>query len=180
MKLLLVRHGHDLPGNNGDSALSWQGKKQAAQTAQRMLDMGIRDIDAAYCSPARRAVETLSEITGIVSVNHQHCADELQPGQDPESLVSLVWRHWRDEPGVILFVGHEPQLSNAVLRWCGLPENAERGCDTPPWVLGRGEGMLLSPSFNGAEIQLSSSLVSILGRQRAFPGSRAPTRAGVF
>ncbi len=179
MKLLVVRHGHDLPGANGDSALSLRGRKQAAKTAERIVDMGISKVDVAYSSPSRRAVETLSEIADLIPTNISNDADELQPGATTDSLASLVWRHWQEEPDVLLLVGHEPQLSNTVLRWCGLPENSSSR-DTAPWVLTRGEGMLLSPSFQDARIQLSSSLVTFLGHQRSLPRSSSSTRAGVF
>jgi phosphohistidine phosphatase SixA len=180
MKLILVRHGHDMPGPNGDSCLSWQGKQQARDAAQRIRDAGVERIDVARFSPSRRATETFDEIATLIPIADSNTTTDLQPGSSVESLESLIWHCWSDEPVTFLCVGHEPQLSNAVLRWCGLPDNEESAGDRPPWILARGEGLLLRPQFERDLVRLDSEYMQFLGRTRPLPALTPRTRAGVF
>jgi phosphohistidine phosphatase SixA len=180
MKLILVRHGHDMQGSDGESCLSWQGQKQARDLADKLRAAGIDAIDVARCSPSRRTRETLQQLASAIRIGDQDTALELAPDRDVAALNTLVWRRWSDEPQCLLFVGHEPQLSNSVLRWCGLPENDPSNTQSPPWILARGEALILRPSFERTQIRLDSSCLTFVGRDRPLPIPQPTTRAGAF
>lgn len=180
MKLVLVRHGHDMQGADGDTCLSWQGQKQARDLADKLKAAEIASIDVARCSPSRRTRETLDCIAATIQIGDLDTAHELAPDRDASALNTLIWRRWSDEPQTLLFVAHEPQLSNAVLRWCGLPENDPHNKKSPPWILARGEALILRPTFDRTQIRLSSSCITFVGRDRPLPQPMTTARAGAF
>ena len=181
MKLILARHGHDMACANGSNALSWQGKKQARDLAEKVVSMGVSRVDAACSSTSQRCVQTLDEIEACVSIKMRSTANELTEGRASEDLELLVWRLWEDQQSTLLIVGHEPQISNSVLRWSGLPENGDQDLDQPPWTLARGEGLLVRPQYDEqSNIVLGAGLITFLGRTRQLPRSNLSTRAGVF
>lgn len=180
MKLIMVRHAHDIQGGGVESELSWQGRRQARETAEKLVALGFQSIDVALSSPAKRASQTLDEMASILSLEKPGVATELQPSSDVSALEHLLWSFSPRKPDTVILVGHEPQLSNAILQWCGLPDNDQRDDDRPPWILSRGEAVSVCPDLIGSSIHLHSELIQMLGRQRPLPNKTTLPRAGVF
>ena len=112
MDLLLWRHAEaqelELGGSDLARALTPRGEKQAARMAawlNRQLPEGARVL----VSPARR-----TEQTALALGRKYKIREELAPGATPEDLLRLV--NWPEGKGVILVVGHQPTLGQAIAR----------------------------------------------------------------
>lgn len=176
MRLILLRHGHDLVGSNGENALSNQGRAQVADTAKKILAAGVGSVDIAYCGESLRAEESLDEVRRHVNVSSAYSTPALKPDNSIDELESICL-HAIDsgEDKVVLIVGHEPQMSNALLRWAG----AEKPDDSAPrWVLGRGEAMQVSPRVVDGEIVACFDEVVFFGQERTLP--TRTKRVGTF
>lgn len=180
MNLIMVRHAHDIPGAGAEFKLSIQGRKQARDTADKIASLGVPSIDAALSSPAQRSVETLDEMCTVLSPERRDAVTLLQPGSSVADLETLLFDLAPQKPNTIILVGHEPQLSNAVLQWCGLPDNDQLDDGRPPWTLARGEAMSVFPDVVSSTVYLHSDLIQMLGRKRPLPHSKPLSQAGVF
>lgn len=180
MQLVLIRHGHDLPSPGGQNALSRQGRAAVAATATRLKTQGIDSFDVAFCSTAQRAVQSLEEIDRIVPSTTIEPTLRLCDGEQSEHIDSIVVESTKAKRSRILIVGHEPQLSNAVLRWCRLPVNPTKPTDMPPWIISRGDGIVVSPKVSNKVVELSFSLIQFLHRKRPLPRLQSRHKVGVF
>lgn len=180
MKLILVRHGHDLPDANGDSSLSVQGRAALKKTAQALHDLGVVSIDMALTSPARRARQSLDTLAQVMSFHDTQVVDELVEGASADHLENVVRQYPFHSSTTLLVVGHEPQLSNAVLRWGDLPENDPADGTRPAWVLKRGDGMIVRPVQDGQRMIIHTFPTALNGRDMMMPRHEPMRRAGVF
>jgi phosphohistidine phosphatase len=118
MDLLLWRHAEaeDLAdgGNDWDRALTRRGEKQAARMGA-WLNRHLPDGARIYSSPALRATQTARALERPFKVR-----DELHPVGDSTDLLELV--QWPDRKGVVLVVGHQPVLGEALARMLDLPQ----------------------------------------------------------
>ena len=178
MKLILIRHGHDLPSPGAENGLSKQGRAQIQTTADRLARAGFERIDVGFHSPALRAEQTLAELANVVSFKSHGECDYLLPESPAADIDLLLWELWASSrPDVVLFAGHEPQLSNSILSFCGLPENDPQNKGKPSWVMTRGEAIALDVSFEGDRISVDFETSTQFGKPRALPGAPAkPTR----
>jgi len=115
--LYFLRHGkagHGDPSNPGDDAReltdTGTAELQAAATLWRRLNLRP---DVILSSPLPRALQTAELFAAGIGSSHQPVIDErLRPGADWASLAQAFADH-RDARRV-MFVGHEPDLSEAV------------------------------------------------------------------
>ena len=180
MKLILLRHGHDLPANGGGNCLSTQGRKKVAETALRMSETNIRTVDIAFCSPTRRARETLEEVQRKIDVTEVVHSAGLFPESSPLEVDQLLMARRHFDGSTCLVVGHEPQLSSCVLRWCGLVDTRDSDGAPPEWMLARGEGYVLSPTLVNGCIDVSYPVIRFLGSPRPMPNRSENQRASSF
>lgn len=180
MKLILIRHGHDLPEVNGESSLSVQGRAALQKTAQALHELGLGSVDMALTSPARRARQSLDALAQAMSFYETQVVEQLIEGASADHLEDVVRQYPFHSSTTLLVVGHEPQLSNAVLRWGDLPENDPSDGTRPPWVLKRGDGMIVRPVQDGQRIIIHTIPAALDGRDIIMPRHEPMRRAGVF
>lgn len=182
MRLILARHGHDIARPNGN-ALSSRGVHQVQETAELLFALGVTEIDVACASPSQRAKESLDQFLKVLSFADRTESPELSPGSTVDSLERLLDCCCRDGAETVLFVGHEPQLSNAVLSWCNLPENDANDASRRPWMLSRGEALLVRPAClakGDFAFTLSSELITFTGRERPISDIQKTRLDGTF
>ena len=181
MRIILLRHGPDLRSDCGESTLSWQGREKVAQTARQLQELSLTKIDVAFFSSARRAAETLEVVAGYLNIDRSIPTPRLLPSASPLEIDTLLNSSLvTKEDRVCLIVGHEPQISDRVLRWCGLPDNSERDPSVSPWTLSRGECLILSASRSNGELQIDRRYIQFVGRNRSLPIQQQLKKAGVF
>ena len=184
MKLILVRHGHDLSPEHPEAEhrLSRQGEQQARDIGEKLVALGITEIDIAMSSQEKRCVETLDQIQTTVTLLERRTSRRLNSEPRSNDLTAELLDCWENQHQTVLCVSHEPSLSDAVLSWCGLPENGAPESSPDPWVLMRGEAMIVSPERAEPpyDIKLDPDSITILGRQRGLPFNNSIARAGVF
>ncbi len=110
MDLLLWRHAeaHEAQPGQDDLAreLTSKGEKQAARMAG-WLDRQLPDSARILVSPARRTVQTVQALERKYKLR-----EELKPDATVEQLLKVV--QWPDAKGVIVVVGHQPVLGQAI------------------------------------------------------------------
>ena len=120
-QLLLMRHaaaaGKGVGGGDRDRPLTPEGERAARLLGHRLKSNGISP-DYVACSPARRARETLDEITEAL--------DALPPAEFDETLYladsHTVLAHLRGVPpetSCLLLIGHNPGLEELVRALAG-------------------------------------------------------------
>jgi phosphohistidine phosphatase len=115
--MLLMRHANAAfpdPGmTDYDRPLTEVGRLEAARAAAKLLDSGLLP-DKVYCSPARRAAETLALVSEVVGLDRGIVTEmgELYSG-DPATYLETV--HSAAEDRVTLLVGHNPMLEDCAL-----------------------------------------------------------------
>ncbi len=120
MDLLLWRHAEAEDWTDGCDdlarSLTSRGEKQAKRMAtwiDRQLPEGARII----CSPARRCEQTVLALGRKYKVRN-----ELAPDTTVESLLTAAG--WPSGKSVVLVVGHQPTLGQAVSRLLGLRQDS--------------------------------------------------------
>lgn len=120
MILYFVRHGKAAPAEDGNDearALTPEGEEQLRSAAPLWRRVNLRP-DVVLSSPLPRAVRTAELLCEAVN-------GHLQPIVDPALAPGAGWgemaRAMAAHPGArrVLFVGHEPDLSNAVAELSG-------------------------------------------------------------
>ncbi|RYX98070.1 MAG: histidine phosphatase family protein [Comamonadaceae bacterium] len=123
MDLILWRHAEaeDLPDADGTLALDLarsltsRGEKQAVRMAG-WLDRQLPDGARIFASPARRCEQTVLALGRKYKVR-----DALAPDATAAQLLELV--QWPDSKGVVVVVGHQPTLGQAISQLLGLKES---------------------------------------------------------
>jgi len=119
--LYLIRHGDAEDGNGDDAArrLTEKGERQAHAAGLALAALGA-DLDACLASPRVRAATTA------------RLACEHLPGIEPETTPALAGGAFdalalAAGRGNVLFVGHEPDLSDEVARLTGASVKMRKG-----------------------------------------------------
>lgn len=119
MDLILWRHAEaeDLPAEGGDDlarSLTARGEKQAKRVAA-WLDRQLPDNTRILCSPARRCEQT------VLALGRKYkLRAEVAPGATGDALLEAAG--WPNGKSVVLVVGHQPSLGEAVARLLGLTQ----------------------------------------------------------
>lgn len=118
MDLLLWRHAeaHEAAEGVPDLArtLTPKGEKQALRVG-RWLERQLPDSTRILVSPAQRTLQTARALGRKFKV-----VEALAPDHDAEELLRLSG--WPDGRGVVLVVGHQPTLGQALSQILGLPD----------------------------------------------------------
>jgi phosphohistidine phosphatase len=110
MDLIIWRHAEAEDEREGlddlERALTPRGEKQAARMA-RWLDQRLPEDTRILCSPALRCEQTVLPLGRGYELR-----DELAPGNDGDKLLQAA--DWPQGSGVVLVVGHQPMLGQAI------------------------------------------------------------------
>lgn len=152
MDCILVRHGiavepDEWEGAEENRPLTEKGKRRARQAAEGLAALGCKPTHV-FTSPFVRAYDTARLLrTAISPTLKVETREELAVGVKPERLITLL--HTLPSDAVVVCVGHEPQLGEAVsLLLCGnvLPnfplKKAGAACVEAEGVLHPGQGQL--------------------------------------
>ena len=123
MKLIFIRHAAAIDRDAGVTDerryLTPEGRDSFRKTARTMRNQGIAP-DLILTSPLLRAVQTADILAERLKYEGPLVAtDELEPGFDLPGLERLLVKH--GDAGEVCFVGHEPDLSDLVVRLLDLP-----------------------------------------------------------
>jgi phosphohistidine phosphatase len=109
MLLILLRHAEavDRAADDASRQLTAKGIDQAARVAKYLRRKQLLP-DLVVCSPVTRAKQTAVLVAEAVDRPLELDAD-LRPGMAPDAGLGVLARHETD--GILLVVGHEPDLS---------------------------------------------------------------------
>jgi phosphohistidine phosphatase len=124
MKLLLVRHGQQNPGDFSPSAtLTTQGRSDVEKTIFHLDTQGFSP-DSIYTSPLKRAVETAEMIS-----SHFGAPITVEEGLgdyfDSNVLIEILCKAKEE---TLCFVGHSPTLPDFARSLCPDVASIPRGC----------------------------------------------------
>jgi len=124
MKLLLVRHGQQKPGDFSYSAtLTPEGRSNVEKTIFHLDTQGFSP-DSVYTSPLKRALETAEMIS-----SHFRSSLNIEEGLgddfDPNALIEILGKAKEE---TLCFVGHAPTLPNFARSLCPDVASIPRGC----------------------------------------------------
>jgi phosphohistidine phosphatase len=116
MDLYVLRHGKAEPAGPGIDdharALTGKGKDEIARLAQ-WLSRREERVDLILTSPRRRALQTAEIVAGTLKIREKlHVSEILSSGFSAEMLSRELTAV--KDPGNIMLVGHEPDLSSFV------------------------------------------------------------------
>ena len=118
MDLLLWRHAEAYEAVEGvpdlERILTPKGEKQALRVG-RWLDRQMPDSARILVSPAQRTLQTAQALGRKFKVH-----EGLAPDQDATTLLRISG--WPDGKGVVLVVGHQPTLGQALCQILGVPD----------------------------------------------------------
>jgi phosphohistidine phosphatase len=123
LTLILVRHSQaEDPGTfagtgspDCDRPLTSQGVKRMKRAARGMREL-IDGVDRILTSPCTRAEQTARILARELDHGTVERAAELAPGGDPAELTQ--WLAHTLSGGVVMLVGHEPDLSRLIAWLC--------------------------------------------------------------
>lgn len=123
MDCILIRHGiavepDEWEGAEENRPLTEKGKNRARQAAEGLAVLDCKPTHL-FTSPFVRAYDTARLVRAVVCPTVKvETREELAVGAKPEQLVGLF--HTLPSDAVVVCVGHEPQLGEAVsLLLCG-------------------------------------------------------------
>jgi phosphohistidine phosphatase len=118
--LWLLRHADAVPGEpDAERPLTEKGRRQARAAGAALAALGV-EIDACLTSPRLRALDTARLACEPLGVD-LHVTAELDGGPfDAERLAAGFGAH-------VLLVGHEPDVSQAVLDLTGARVRMKKG-----------------------------------------------------
>ena len=125
-QLWFLRHGEAVPhgaASDSDRELTPVGQRQAQSAGRALARLGV-EFDHCYASPKVRAHETARLACESLGVNFE-VASPLAAGFDTGDLRELLHPH--DADAKLLFVGHEPDLSQIVHDLTGGRVDLEKG-----------------------------------------------------
>ena len=129
IQIVLLRHGvaedHSDTGLDADRKLTDEGRSIIRREAEFLLNRGI-SFDAILTSPYPRAYETAEILAAYFSLSPLVRVDNrMTPGFDMGQLIEIVTENPSGRS--LLFVGHNPDLSEIVNRFCGAQVNLKKG-----------------------------------------------------
>jgi phosphohistidine phosphatase len=118
--IYLLRHGQAERGDGDDAArrLTVEGERQSL-AAGRALSVLEAEIDACLTSPKVRAADTAMLACQSLQIAPETAAELVEGGFDALALAG--------GRGNVLLVGHEPDLSNEVVRLTGAKAKLRKG-----------------------------------------------------
>ena len=117
MQLLFLRHGpaeskNDWSGDDEDRPLSPEGKQVMNEVGRSLRKQGMRP-ELILTSPVIRAKQTADIVGECLDAPEKVVVDKrLAPGFGPKQLEKMLRDHGDSE--VLMFVGHDPDLSELV------------------------------------------------------------------
>ncbi len=116
MILYFMRHGEVGPplvaGAEDESVLTEEGTDALRSAAPLWRRLSLRP-DAVLCSPLVRARQTAELVVAALELGRPPFIDErLRPGAEWPDLAQAMAKH--TDARRVMFVGHEPDLSNAI------------------------------------------------------------------
>ena len=116
MILYFLRHGiaeeRAADGTDQARALTTEGEAQLHAAADAWRRLNLRP-DVVFTSPLRRAERTAELLVDGLGLSHAPIADDLlAPGADWSSFAQLLAQRPADRR--VMFVGHEPDLSQTI------------------------------------------------------------------
>ena len=140
MKVIIMRHGFDRPGNGGERELSDFGRRDIVRHAEALAEVLSGPPTAIWSGPAKRARQT-AELLGeclappfSVRVGIDECLSERTGVEGIEAAVSMLV----EPPGTVL-VGHNPSISEYYARYGS--EDAELPDER---VIGNGDSLVVT------------------------------------
>lgn len=141
MKWYLVRHGEiaanikKIYAGRGKEGLTSRGRQQARQAAEKLRDQGI---DAIYCSPSPRAVQTAAIIgsylgkSPILEESLQEISLGIWEGRSEKEIEREFpeeWAIWNTKPAELVLEGRErlQDLLTRVLKGIEKIKSKNRG-----------------------------------------------------
>ena len=122
--LILWRHAEaemdSKTGADTDRALTKTGLKDAAKMA-KWLNQHLPSNTEAYCSPARRCIETASALQKLNPIEIK-VVDFLRVDSTAEIITKQIVDN--DSSKTILIIGHQPNLGLVITRLLGMNESA--------------------------------------------------------
>jgi len=122
--LILWRHAEaeidSKTGDDTDRALTKTGLKDAAKMA-KWLNQHLPLNTEAYCSPARRCIETASALQKLNPIEIK-VVDFLRVDSTAEIITKQIVDN--DSSKTILIIGHQPNLGLVITRLLGMNESA--------------------------------------------------------
>lgn len=168
MRVFFLRHGAAVPGssrlNDFDRPLTEDGRTELAAVAEGLRRLKLKNVPI-LSSPLLRARET-SDIVAPILETTVEIVDEIRSGASFEVFQSLINRSQERES--VLFVGHEPDFSDAasaligardetiVLKKAGalridISGRAERGAGRLRWLLTPSQLVLMGGALASTE-----------------------------
>ncbi|RYF32516.1 MAG: histidine phosphatase family protein [Comamonadaceae bacterium] len=121
MDLIFWRHAEAEDWTEGCDDLARSLTSRGEKQAKRMgawLDRQLPEGTRILCSPARRCEQT------VLALGRKYkLREELAPDTTAEALLGAAG--WPNGKSVVLMVGHQPSLGQAVAKLLGLPQD---GC----------------------------------------------------
>ena len=118
MRIIFIRHAEavessDFKGSDLDRPLTGKGLRTMKLVARSLTQRFDRP-DRLLCSKAERAratAEMVSKAFGGLEVEER---SELNPGAAPAAWQRVISEGWKNEEGLLVLVGHEPDLSTMI------------------------------------------------------------------
>jgi len=119
--LILARHADAVPAGPGEKdrshVLTDLGVRQA-EAAGNFIRQEKMNVDEFWCSPAARATQTLTAMTGLAVSNPSvHLTEDLYSGS-PDDYLRALW-HGLENTQAMMLIGHNPTVSLFASRITG-------------------------------------------------------------
>ena len=153
MQIYFIRHAEaveaaDFPGSDLDRPLTRHGWKSARQAFRRLPHLLTRP-GLIIHSAARRARETADVLAEVYPQVRRQENRALNPGAAPATFRAIIRRQARCR-GPLVFVGHEPDLSDALADLTGGRCRLRKGAVA---VVGEAEGYRLEALLEAAHLR---------------------------
>jgi phosphohistidine phosphatase len=135
--LYLLRHAHAAPKelsfSDFDRPLDERGREEAEAVAEFLKGKNIT-FDYVMCSGALRTQETLEPLRSVVGTNAIEISENFY--NSPEDQILKHIRHVSDERSKILYIGHNPGIAFAAIKFAKVfPDVLMEGI-TPATLIG--------------------------------------------
>lgn len=127
-RLLLMRHAKSdrsgIAAGDFDRPLASRGIVAVPRVARYLVEADIAP-DAVFCSPARRARDTLGLVLGILPVRPEVHFDQALYNGGVRQLMAIV-QSSRDAHATVMVVGHNPTIQAAAMTFTSGSADAAR------------------------------------------------------
>lgn len=119
--LYILRHAHAEPRGSNlsdfDRPLDERGRDESSSVADYISQKGIQ-FDFVMCSAALRTQETLEPLRSIISTHAIEISKNFY--NIHEDMILSHVQHIADEMNTVLYVGHNPGVAFAILRFAAI------------------------------------------------------------